>query len=105
MSKLYPVLIPKALGWLLMAGITPYSRTVVAQMWPMFVISDFVPKSGLPPSKRDLLVLDQQDVLVGSRHGLLVVTHHDKLLMARNRRKCENLWQRHTKNSLSLLMC
>ena len=34
MSTLYPVLILKALGWLLTACFTPYSRAVVAQMWP-----------------------------------------------------------------------
>ena len=34
MSELYPVLILKALGWLLTACFTPYSRAVVAQMWP-----------------------------------------------------------------------
>ena len=34
MSELYPVLILKALGWLLKACFTPYSRAVVAQMWP-----------------------------------------------------------------------
>src|SRR5208337_1080349 len=34
MSKLHPVLILKALGWLLTACFTPYSRAVVAQMWP-----------------------------------------------------------------------
>jgi hypothetical protein len=47
MSKLYPVLIPKALGWLLMAGIIPYSRAVVAQMWPRFVTSNFILEIGL----------------------------------------------------------
>ena len=31
---LCPVLILKALGWLLTACFTPYSRAVVAQMWP-----------------------------------------------------------------------
>src|SRR6266849_2109211 len=34
MSELYPVLILKGLSWLLMARFTPYSRAVVAQMWP-----------------------------------------------------------------------
>jgi hypothetical protein len=34
MSELYPVLILKGLGWLLMARFSPYSRAVVAQMWP-----------------------------------------------------------------------
>ena len=31
---MYPVLTLKALGWLLTACFTPYSRAVVAQMWP-----------------------------------------------------------------------
>ncbi len=34
MSELYPVLILKGLGWLLMARFTPHSRADVAQMWP-----------------------------------------------------------------------
>ena len=34
MSESYPVLILKGLSWLLMARFTPYSRAVVAQMWP-----------------------------------------------------------------------
>lgn len=34
MSEWYPVLILKALSWLLMARFTPYSGAVVAQMWP-----------------------------------------------------------------------
>ena len=35
MSELYPVLILKGLGWLLMARFTPHSRADVAQMWPI----------------------------------------------------------------------
>ena len=34
MSELYPVLILKGLGWLLMARFTPHSRADVAQLWP-----------------------------------------------------------------------
>jgi len=34
MSELYPVLVLKGLGWLLMARITPCSRADVAQLWP-----------------------------------------------------------------------
>ena len=34
MSELYPVLILKGPGWLLMARFTPHSRADVAQMWP-----------------------------------------------------------------------
>src|SRR5713226_9971229 len=34
MSESYPVLILKGLSWLLMPRFTPYSRAVVAQMWP-----------------------------------------------------------------------
>jgi len=34
MSELYPVLILKGPGWLLMARFTPCSRADVAQTWP-----------------------------------------------------------------------
>ena len=51
MSDLYPVLILKALGWLLTVCFTPYSRAVVAQMWPNALLI-YEPRQGPPGGQR-----------------------------------------------------